>query len=88
MPKSAVPLATGSKREVSLFRNGRNQALRVPREFELPGRTALIYQDGGRLIIEPRHDSTLQALLAGWTDLEDDLPPIEDEPMPLDTEIF
>jgi antitoxin VapB len=73
---------------VSLFRNGRNQALRVPRGLELPGDTALIYQDGGRLIVEPRPDSTLRALLAGWTDLDEDLAPIEDEPAPLDEEIL
>jgi antitoxin VapB len=25
-----------SERQVKLFRNGRNQAVRIPREFELP----------------------------------------------------
>ncbi len=40
-------------REVSLFRNGRNQAVRIPREFELPGDRALMRKDGDRLIIEP-----------------------------------
>lgn len=27
---------------MSLFRNGRNQAVRVPRDFELPGEEALL----------------------------------------------
>ncbi|PJB30730.1 MAG: VapB, partial [Deltaproteobacteria bacterium CG_4_9_14_3_um_filter_65_9] len=27
-------------RHVRLFKNGRNQALRIPREFELPGNEA------------------------------------------------
>jgi hypothetical protein len=31
-----------SLRRVKLFRNGRNQAVRIPREFELPG------EDGSR----------------------------------------
>jgi len=75
-------------REVSLFRNGRNQALRVPRELELPGDTALLYQDGPRLVVEPRPADTLAALFAGWERLEDPFPGIEDEPMPLDAEVF
>jgi antitoxin VapB len=66
-------------REVSLFRNGRNQALRIPRGLELPGDTALLYADGPRLIIEPRPDQTLAALFAGWDDIDEDLPDIADE---------
>ena len=31
-----------SERHVSLFRNGRNQAVRIPREFELEGTEAII----------------------------------------------
>ena len=41
-----------SKR-VSLFRNGRNQAVRIPREFELPGKEAIMRSEDGRLVIEP-----------------------------------
>ena len=75
-------------REVSLFRNGRNQALRVPREFELPGDTALMYQDGHRLVIEPQPAQTLAALFAGWEPLDEPFPDIEDESMPLVEEVF
>lgn len=75
-------------REVSLFQNGRNQALRIPREFELPGETALIYQDGPRLVIEPQPAQTLAGLFAQWVDLDEPFPDIEDEPMPIDEEIF
>jgi antitoxin VapB len=42
-----------SERHVRLFRNGRNQALRIPREFELEGEEALIHKEGDRLIVEP-----------------------------------
>ena len=42
-------------RDVRLFRNGRNQAVRIPREFELPGDTAVMRKDGDRLIIEAKH---------------------------------
>jgi antitoxin VapB len=30
------------ERRVRLFRNGSNQALRIPKEFELPGNEAII----------------------------------------------
>ena len=36
-----------------LFRNGRNQAVRVPREYELDGDEVFIHRETGRLIIEP-----------------------------------
>jgi antitoxin VapB len=40
-------------RAVKLFRNGANQAVRIPKEFELPGTDALIHREGDKLIIEP-----------------------------------
>jgi hypothetical protein len=40
-------------RHVKLFKNGRNQAVRIPREFELPGEDAIMRKEGERLIIEP-----------------------------------
>lgn len=41
-------------RKVSLFRNGRNQAVRIPVEFELPGDEAVMRKEGDRLVIEPK----------------------------------
>jgi virulence-associated protein VagC len=41
------------ERHVKLFKNGRNQAVRIPREFELPGEDAIMRKEGERLIIEP-----------------------------------
>lgn len=43
----------GYERRISIFRNGRNQAVRIPKEFELPGTEAVIRRDGNRLMIEP-----------------------------------
>ena len=40
-------------RHVRLFRNGRNQALRIPRDFELEGDEATIRKEGNCLILEP-----------------------------------
>ena len=38
------------QRHVRLFRNGRNQAVRIPVEFELPGSEAIMHRDGERLV--------------------------------------
>ncbi len=67
-------------RLVRLFRNGRNQALRIPREFELPGNEAIIRQEGDQLVVEPVRRRSLLALLATWTPLEEDFPEIKDLP--------
>lgn len=42
-----------AQRRVKLFRNGRNQASRIPRDLELPGEEAILRKEGERLIIEP-----------------------------------
>jgi antitoxin VapB len=69
-----------AERHVKLFKNGRNQALRIPREFELPGEDAIIRKEGQRLIIEPVPPKSLLAVLASLPTLEEDFPPIEDRP--------
>jgi antitoxin VapB len=63
---------------VKLFRNGRNQAVRIPREFELPGNDALIRREGERLIIEPAPRKSLLAVLDNLRPLEEKFPPIKD----------
>ena len=67
-----------SERRVKLFKNGRNQAVRIPREFELPGDDAIMRKEGERLIIEAAPQQSLLALLATLKPLEDDFPPIPD----------
>lgn len=67
-----------TERHVSLFKNGRNQALRIPREFELAGNKAIVRKEGDRLIIEPIQRRSLLALLSAWVPLEEDLPVITD----------
>jgi antitoxin VapB len=68
------------ERHVKLFKNGRNQAVRIPREFELPGEDAIIRKEGDRLIIEPVNKKSLLAVLATLPPLDEDFPPIEDSP--------
>src|SRR5258708_23412797 len=67
-----------AERRVKLFRNGRNQALRIPREFELPGEDATIRREGRRLIIEPAPPKSLLAVLATLATLVEAFPPTED----------
>ena len=66
------------ERHVKLFKNGRNQAVRIPREFELPGEDAIMRKDGDKLIIEAVPPRSLLALLATLETIEDDFPPLLD----------
>jgi len=68
------------ERHVKLFKNGRNQAVRIPREFELPGEDAIIRKDGERLIIEPIPPKSLLAILAALPTLDEQFSPIQDSP--------
>ncbi len=63
---------------VRLFRNGRNQAVRIPRELELPGREATLRRDGDRLILEPLPPRSLLAVLASLKPIKEGFPPIAD----------
>ena len=77
MPKQ-IPSAP--ERHVKVFKNGRNRAVRIPREFEFPGEDATMRKEGNRLIIEPIPPQSLLALLATLPRLDEDFPPIRDVP--------
>lgn len=78
MPKR---VDSARERHVKLFKNGRNQAVRIPREFELPGEEALMRKEGDRLVIEPAPTKSLVALLATLKPLDEDFPDIEELPI-------
>ena len=67
-------------RHVKLFKNGRNQAVRIPREFELPGDEAVMHKEGDRLIIEPAPKQSLLEWLKTIEPLDEDFPEIDDPP--------
>ncbi len=69
-----------TERHASLFRNGRNQAVRIPREFEMEGTEVLMRQEGDRLILEPIRKNRLLDLLSSWQPLDEGLPEVEDLP--------
>ena len=74
------------QRKVSLFRNGRNQAVRIPREFELPGQEAYIRKEGHSIVIEPVRRETLLEVLDRLEPIDEEWPQIDD-PLPEPVEL-
>ncbi len=72
------------ERHVRLFRNGRNQALRIPREFELDGNEAILRKEGDRLIVEPIRKGQLLSLLRTLEPLDEPFPDVDEDVAPLD----
>ncbi|MGV3652268.1 MAG: antitoxin [Devosia sp.] len=86
---NAIKPVRRDTRTASLFRNGRNQAVRIPVEFELPGKEVEIEKDGDTLIIraKPETKRTLLEILSTmgpltheeWPDIDDsDMLPLDD----------
>ena len=69
-----------AERTVRLCRNGRNQAVRLPRDLELPGREALIRKDGEAIILVPKRSRSLLATLKQLEPLREAFPEIDDKP--------
>jgi antitoxin VapB len=75
-----------SERRARLFRNGRNQAIRIPREFEFPGKEVILRREENYLIveaIEKKPDlleilATLKPLSGGFPDVDKSLLPLDD----------
>lgn len=87
MPRHMLTDGMGGERHVRLFRNGRSQAVRIPREFELPGNEATIRKDGHRLVIEPKPKRSLKQLIEYLQSLKPidekigDIPDLPPEPI-------
>ena len=74
-----------AEREISVFRNGRSQAVRIPKEFEFATNRVLISRDeDGTVHLRPkvRKKSLIEALdwLARQPAFEERMPIIEDLP--------
>jgi antitoxin VapB len=66
---------------VRLFRNGRSQALRIPREFEFDADEVTVRRDGERLIVEAvERAPTLAEVLATIEPIDDEWPELADPP--------
>lgn len=42
-----------ARNTAKIFMHGRSQAVRLPKEFRLPGKEARVTRDGDRIILEP-----------------------------------
>lgn len=73
---------------VRLFRNGTDQVVCIPREFELPGNEALIRREGRMLVIEAVATTrqSLAELFATWRPLDIDIPNVDDGLLALEEE--
>jgi antitoxin VapB len=79
--------AVPQERRVRLFKNGRNQAVRIPVEFELPGDEAIVHREGNRLVIEPVQKRSLLQVLSELTPIEEEFPNVDESlppPRPVD----
>ena len=73
------------ERRVNLFRNGRNQALRIPREWEFDADEALVRFEDGVLIVRPVQRTRLLPWLASLEPLDVSFPDVDDSDLaPLD----
>ncbi|NLD37672.1 MAG: AbrB/MazE/SpoVT family DNA-binding domain-containing protein [Desulfatiglans sp.] len=72
------------QQHVRLFRNGRNQAVRIPKEFEMDCDDAIIRKEGKRLILEPLKKKGLLTILEGLETLDETFPDVDKNLLPLD----
>jgi antitoxin VapB len=72
-------------RRVRLFRNGRSQAVRIPKDLEFPGHEVVLHKEGERLIIEPAPiRANLLRALAAMEPAEEQLPDVDEGLLALD----
>jgi antitoxin VapB len=97
-PYTVQPLAeppVEPARHVRLFRNGANQAVRIPKEFEFSANEAVMRKVGNSLVIEPVPPSlpergSLAAMLLALEEIrrlgpyENEFPNVDDGLLPLD----
>jgi len=74
-----------NRRRAQLFRNGRNQTLRIPRDFELPGKEVFLRREEDCLIVEPvERKPGLLEILATLKPLPEEFPDADAGLLPLD----
>ncbi len=78
MPIESDSNGTGAVRYVRLFRNGRNQAVRIPREFEFDTDEAVLRREGDSLLLTPVRPKSLLAALARLERLDESFVLVDD----------
>lgn len=78
MSKNSLSTESSSRR-VAVFRNGRNQAVRIPRDFEFQADEVKVVKEGDRLILEPvTKEPSLFETLALLQPLKEEFPNVDD----------
>ena len=86
-------MSSGSERRAKLFRNGRSQAVRIPKEWEFESDEVILRKEqDGRLSLEPVGRKMSPGELIEWLrsqpPLDEDFPETEDfPPEPVDLDI-
>ena len=57
--------------KAKLFQNGSSQAVRLPREFRMPGNEVKIFRRGNQVILEPI-ETTWEALFESLSEFPED----------------
>jgi antitoxin VapB len=91
MSQSLPSVPPEEPKTARLFRNGANQAVRIPREFELPGTEVTIRKVDGKLVIEAVQQThpkgslaALMAALASLESIDEPFPDVDDRLLRLD----
>jgi antitoxin VapB len=71
------------QQHVRLFRNGRNQAVRIPKDFEMDCDEAIIRKEGNKLVLEPVKKSGLLNILMTLEPIEETFPDVDKSLLPL-----
>jgi len=58
-----------AKGVAKIFMHGRSQAVRLPKEFRLPGKEVRVSRDGNRIILEPIEEFDVKAWRASLDQL-------------------
>jgi len=63
-------MAEASRKTAKLFMHGRSQAVRLPKEFRLPGKEARVSKIGDKVILEPLVKSEPFDAKAFWAEID------------------
>ena len=77
-------MITSHQQHVRLFRNGRNQAVRIPKDFEMDCDEAIIHKEGNKLVLEPVKKDGLLNILMSLEPIKETFPDVDESLLPLD----
>ncbi|HEX5658967.1 MAG TPA: hypothetical protein VFX59_17355 [Polyangiales bacterium] len=76
-----MSIGSENSKRARVFRNGANQAVRIPRDFEFDVDEVVVRKVGRALIIEPALPLSLHRLLDTLEPLDERLDPIDELPL-------